>query len=181
MLQKTILQSLGDYLDTASWSESRKILEKQPELLSGSVEVAARELEDRLTDPAIKKQVNLRRSHLHRCRAVGVSQAYQECASLLFTVAISYLSRFEKTRDHPTLDSAITIFEDVARLSADIVAVHADILNDLGYALRARYLSVSHSDADLARAIEVLEQSVSESPPGAPYQDFSLANLLTFA
>lgn len=176
-LPKAVLITLSEYLTAPSWSESRKALERHPELLSPLAEDAAIELEDQLTDTSAKRAVALRRRHLHRCLEVGVQQAYQERASRLLSAANEDLSRFEEVGEPLDLNWAITFFEDAARLSADDVAVHSDILTNLGYALRERYLYVSHSEADLARAIQVLEQSVRESPPGAPHQDLSLANL----
>ena len=174
--REALLYAVRDFVLAPTWLKSREILERHPELLGEPAQDALQGLEDGLKEPGPKVLLDIRRRHLRRCRAVGVSQAYRECAASLFKAGTQRLEKYESASDGPTLDSAIGLFSEAAELASGVPA-HADILNNLGYALRARYNGASPSEADLARAIEVLELSVEESLSDAPNRDLCLANL----
>ncbi len=76
-----LLQTLSSFVQAESWSESRRVLDSHPELLSAEAErllaILIQEAE-RQGDEKSRRGLELRRTLLQRCREVGVERAFLE-------------------------------------------------------------------------------------------------------
>jgi CHAT domain-containing protein len=180
------------FIQANSWSESQRIVEQHPELLTEEADGRLAQLvEVQETDDA-RRKVEQHRSLLHRCREVGTERAFAErfdVTSNGFPVPEQFRpyyhqakraeQRYRRTGDREALDQAVAAWERLLgqkRFSATPNSFQLGALNDSGNVFLRRYWAAGCL-SDLNRALRCWEEAVAETPTDSPGLPSRLNNL----
>ena len=90
-------QAILAFLQARTWSESRRVVEEHPELLSDEADALLGQLIAAQEDANARRYLEEHRALLRRCREVGVERAFRE------KIAPSLDELLETLREHPEL------------------------------------------------------------------------------
>ncbi|MFF4396439.1 hypothetical protein [Streptomyces sp. NPDC001480] len=158
-----------------SWTAARRLVDRRPVLLDPALDQLVEELADaaeQIGEYDIADSYRYHQGLLRRCRAVGVARAFRELttdetdAALVELVnrAGKALRRYETGGNAADLDAALCDAEEAAG-RAVAVPTRVVVQNTLGLALIARGDRDGRPD-DVRRAVAVLEEAVTATPPG---------------
>jgi hypothetical protein len=171
---------LVQFLMLHRWSESRRLIERHPELLDNSViALLGRLIEDveRENGEAAGRMPRKHRQVLMRIREVGIAEAFRPLVpdfkgldppdvQPMPNQALQAEERYDQTGDPIHLDVAVAAWEYVLAdpvLREAPVAVLSAASNDGGVAYLRRY-KARGLPADLDAALRLLEQAVRTAP-----------------
>jgi Tetratricopeptide repeat len=177
---------LGQFMAASSWERSFRLLDRHPELaqeraeaLLGELIESARSSGDRET----ADQWDYYRTVLRRCRVLGRDRVFRELTSAedddrLITLASRAAAAYRRYGRHGNLEDIEAAIRDGEAVIARAIAIPTRVaaLSNLGLALTAR---ADHrgSPGDADRAVAILDEAASLTPPGEPERLSYLINL----
>ncbi len=177
MRRRKLARLVDRFAEAPSWERSRRLLAHHPEL-------AGQEAEDLLSDVVTVARrsgdhdtadhYDYYRAVLRRCREIGPDQVFLELTAdedddelvALANEAAAALQRYERDGHAGDLVTSIEVGEAVVD-RAIAVPTRTAALANLGLALLARADRHGATD-DFRRAVTVLREAVSHTPPGVP-------------
>jgi CHAT domain-containing protein/tetratricopeptide (TPR) repeat protein len=164
---EALIESVREFLQARSWSETQRVVKERPELLGESaaailerLRLTAQERGDALAEEAFSEHLAL----LLHCREVGVQQAFLEKAGGADQVRSAELARLLSELSRPfereELERRISLCHQAIQLASNIAdgRLVAVLYSELGQTLVQR---VGGDRADnLERAIDAYEQAL---------------------
>jgi tetratricopeptide (TPR) repeat protein len=185
-----LLQAILAFVRARTWSESRRVVEERPELLSDAADALLGQLIAAQEDADVRRYLEEHRALLRRCREVGVERAFREKTEALAR-SLSAAPSEEEIRRHPlyqlaemvlrgelTLEAArqqaiapdtLRALDDrsIDRMDDYIIALSRDPARPIGTRIRAYVLAeLNHAAA----------QALPASPPIRAYTANTLGN-----
>jgi tetratricopeptide (TPR) repeat protein len=185
-----LLQAILAFVRARTWSESRRVVEERPELLSDAADALLGQLIAAQEDADVRRYLEEHRALLRRCREVGVESAFREKMEALAR-SLSAAPSEEEIRRHPlyqlaemvlrgelTLEAArqraiapdtLRALDDrsIDRMDDYIIALSRDPARPIGTRIRAYVLAeLNHAAA----------QALPASPPIRAYTANTLGN-----
>ncbi len=185
-----LLQAILAFVRARTWSESRRVVEERPELLSDAADALLGQLIAAQEDADVRRYLEEHRALLRRCREVGVESAFREKMEALAR-SLSAAPSEEEIRRHPlyqlaemvlrgelTLEAArqraiapdtLRALDDrsIDRMDDYIIALSRDPARPIGTRIRAYVLAeLNHAAA----------QALPASPPIRAYTASTLGN-----
>jgi CHAT domain-containing protein len=187
-----LLQAILAFVRARTWSESRRVVEERPELLSDAADALLGQLIAAQEDADVRRYLEEHRALLRRCREVGVESAFREKMEALAR-SLSAAPSEEEIRRHPlyqlaemvlrgelTLEAArqraiapdtLRALDDrsIDRMDDYIIALSRDPARPIGTRIRAYVLAeLNHAAA----------QALPASPPIRAYTANTLGNCI---
>jgi len=187
-----LLQAILAFVRARTWSESRRVVEERPELLSDAADALLGQLIAAQEDADVRRYLEEHRALLRRCREVGVESAFREKTEALAR-SLSAAPSEEEIRRHPlyqlaemvlrgelTLEAArqraiapdtLRALDDrsIDRMDDYIIALSRDPARPIGTRIRAYVLAeLNHAAA----------QALPASPPIRAYTANTLGNCI---
>jgi CHAT domain-containing protein len=187
-----LLQAILAFVRARTWSESRRVVEERPELLSDAADALLGQLIAAQEDADVRRYLEEHRALLRRCREVGVERAFREKTEALAR-SLSAAPSEEEIRRHPlyqlaemvlrgelTLEAArqraiapdtLRALDDrsIDRMDDYIIALSRDPARPIGTRIRAYVLAeLNHAAA----------QALPASPPIRAYTANTLGNCI---
>ncbi|WP_299286865.1 tetratricopeptide repeat protein, partial [Thermoflexus sp.] len=187
-----LLQAILAFVRARTWSESRRVVEERPELLSDAADALLGLLIAAQEDADVRRYLEEHRALLRRCREVGVERAFREKMEALAR-SLSAAPSEEEIRHHPlyrlaemvlrgelTLEAArqraiapdtLRALDDrsIDRMDDYIIALSRDPARPIGTRIRAYVLAeLNHAAA----------QALPASPPIRAYTANTLGNCI---
>ena len=187
-----LLQAILAFVRARTWSESRRVVEERPELLSDAADALLGQLIAAQEDADVRRYLEEHRALLRRCREVGVESAFREKMEALAR-SLSASPSEEEIRHHPlyrlaemvlrgelTLEAArqraiapdtLRALDDrsIDRMNDYIIALSRDPARPIGTRIRAYVLAeLNHAAA----------QALPASPPIRAYTANTLGNCI---
>jgi CHAT domain-containing protein len=112
-----LLQAILAFVRARTWSESRRVVEERPELLSDAADALLGQLIAAQEDADVRRYLEERRALLRRCREVGVERAFREKTEALAR-SLSAAPSEEEIRRHPLYQLAEMVLRGELTLEA---------------------------------------------------------------
>ena len=115
--QEPLLQAILAFVRARTWSESRRVVEERPELLSDAADALLGLLIAAQEDADVRRYLEEHRALLRRCREVGVERAFREKMEALAR-SLSAAPSEEEIRHHPLYQLAEMVLRGELTLEA---------------------------------------------------------------
>jgi tetratricopeptide (TPR) repeat protein len=112
-----LLQAILAFVRARTWSESRRVVEERPELLSDAADALLGQLIAAQEDADVRRYLEEHRALLRRCREVGVESAFREKMEALAR-SLSAAPSEEEIRRHPLYQLAEMVLRGELTLEA---------------------------------------------------------------
>ncbi|WP_448591613.1 CHAT domain-containing protein, partial [Thermoflexus hugenholtzii] len=114
-------QAILAFLQARTWSESRRVVEEHPELLSDEADALLGQLIAAQEDASARRDLEERRALLRRCREVGIESAFREKIESAFREKLEDLlgALEEALEEHPELRALLEQVQE--RMAQDLV------------------------------------------------------------
>jgi hypothetical protein len=112
-----LLQAILAFVRARTWSESRRVVEERPELLSDAADALLGQLIAAQEDADVRRYLEEHRALLRRCREVGVERAFREKMEALAR-SLSAAPSEEEIRRHPLYQLAEMVLRGELTLEA---------------------------------------------------------------
>jgi tetratricopeptide (TPR) repeat protein len=177
-----LVKAFIDFAQAATWSQSKDVLERHPELLDDEADAILRTLASAQRDEDTRTLVEEHHALLHLCRVVGVERAFAEKVRASQDYALPHEvhedirraqeeeERYQRTGQRDALDAAIGAWKQALGHPAFSEApgrLQLTLFNDAGATYLRRYWAKGEL-SDLDQAISLWQQAVDATPPDAP-------------
>ncbi|MDQ7030286.1 MAG: hypothetical protein Q9O62_11165 [Ardenticatenia bacterium] len=157
-----MLEAIRAFINADTWTESRRVLEAHPELLSDEADDLLGQLAEAQEDERARRLVEQHRALLRRCREVGVDRAFAE----MTTSPQHDIARLLAEAGDLGRTLRDFIAADTWTASRRILEQHPELLSDDADALLGRLIDAARHvgaqgtapDEDTQRLIRTLEQ-----------------------